>query len=573
MAKIPWPPQLRAPQIWEGTRVRTFHFCAALLALWPAAAFAQTDRDLVNDGKNPENVATQSMGFDRKSFSPLNQISASNIKRLVPIWNTSLMNDQGELAQPTVYDGVMYVVNGKETIAIDVDTGRQIWRTPVKLEKPVERQVFNRGAATIYHGKVFRVTIDNHIVALDMKTGKELWNQKYADMKDGFYSTGGPIVANGVLISGVAGGESTTRGFLDGWDPDTGKKLWRRYTIPAPGEPGSETWPKGTNAWTQGGGPTWRSGSYDPELDLVYWGVGNAEPYDPRQRQGMDSLYTNSVLAIRPKTGEMVCYYQYTPNDVYDVDATDEQILADLRVGGQPRKVMIQTNKNGFLYVLDRTNCKLIAAHPYTKVNWASKIDMKTGRPVLTDVYKRFAAGEEVEIWPSRGTNAVPAAFDPTTGLVYADAWNVPRLQKIDPNAKEDVIGETSTGVSARQPETKPGDVLGSFIAVDPLTGVKKWEVPLSNLPASAGMLATGGGLIFTGKLTGEVVALDERTGKQLWQFQTGSSVNSTAITYMHKGRQYVSIASGLGGALATRYASKIMPTGGSMWTFALMPQ
>jgi alcohol dehydrogenase (cytochrome c) len=198
---------------------------------------------------------------------------------------------------------------------------------------------------------------------------------------------------------------------------------------------------------------------------------------------------------------------------------------------------------------------------------------MQTGRPVLSDVYKRFAAGEEVEIWPSRGTNAVPSAFDPRTGLIYASTWDVPRLQKIDPNAKEDVVGENSTGVSARQPETKPGDVPGHFLAIDPLTGEKKWEVPLANLPGSAGMLATGGGVIFSGKLTGEVVALDESTGKTLWQFQTGSSVNSTAITYMHKGRQYVSIASGLGGVLATRYASKIMPTGGSMWTFALMPQ
>ncbi len=235
------------------------------------------------------------------------------------------------------------------------------------------------------------MTIDNHVLALDMKTGEQLWNQKFADAKEGYYATGGPIVANGVLISGVAGGESTTRGFLDGWDPDTGKKLWRRYTIPAPGEPGSETWPKNSDAWTQGGGPTWRSGSYDPQLDLVYWGTGNAEPYDPRPREGLDSLFTNSVLAIRPKTGEMVCYFQYTPNDVYDVDATDENVLADIQVGGQLRKVMIQTNKNGFLYVLDRTNCKLIAAHPYVKVNWATHIDLTTGRPVLTDIYKRFA--------------------------------------------------------------------------------------------------------------------------------------------------------------------------------------
>ena len=545
---------------------------AALLGLWPALGWAQTTEELVNDAKTPENVVTQSMGYDRKNYSPLAEIDKSTVKRLVPIWNSSLINDQGELAAPTVYDGVMYVINSKWSLAIDVGTGRQIWRTPVKLDQDVKRLVYNRGAATIYNGKLFRVTIDNHVLALDMKTGKEIWNQKFADMKDGYYATGGPIVANGVLISGVAGGESTTRGFLDGWDPDTGKKLWRTYTIPAPGEPGSETWPKNGEAYLQGGGPTWRSGSYDPELDLVYWGTGNAEPYDPRPREGLDSLYTNSVLALRPKTGELVCYYQYTPNDVYDVDATDEQVLADIPVNGQMRKVMIQTNKNGFLYVLDRTNCKPIAANPYTRVNWASRIDLATGRPVLTDVYKRFAAGEEVEIYPSRGTNAVPAAFDPTNGLLYAAPWDVPRLQKLAP-PKPIAIGENSTGVEARVPEVAPGQVLGYFEAINPLTGEKKWQVPLKDLPSSAGMLVTGGGLVFTGKLTGEFVALDKDTGETLWQFQTGSSVNSTAITYMHNGRQYVSIASGLGGVLATRYASKIMPAGGSMWTFALMPQ
>jgi alcohol dehydrogenase (cytochrome c) len=481
------------------------------------------------------------------------------------------MNDQGELAAPTIYNGVMYVVNGKWTFAIDVETGRQIWRTPVRLEPGIQRSAFHRGAATIYNGKLFRVTIDNHVLALDMKTGEELWNRKFADLHDGYYATGGPIVANGVLISGVAGGESTTRGFLDGLDPDTGKKLWRRYTIPAPGEPGSETWPKGSDAWTQGGGPTWRSGSYDPQLDLVYWGTGNAEPYDPRPREGLDSLFTNSVLAIRPKTGEIACYFQYTPNDVFDVDATDEHVLADIQVEGKLRKVMIQTNKNGFLYVLDRTNCKLIAAHPYVKVNWASRIDMATGRPVLTDIQKRFLAGEEVEIWPSRGTNATPIAFDPNTGLIYASTWNIPRIQKLD-KPRPAIHGGTSTGVIARVPDTRPGDALGYFAAINPLTGEKKWEVPLTDLPGSAGMLATGGGLVFTGKLTGEFIALDEGTGKTLWQFKTGSSVNSTAITYTHKGRQYVTVASGLGGIVATRYASVQMPTGGSVWTFALMP-
>ena len=546
--------------------------CATLLGFWAELGLTQTTQELLNDGKNTENVTTQSMGYDRKSYSPLKQINTSTVKRLTPIWSTSLMNDQGELAAPTIYNGVMYAINGKWTFALDVETGRQIWRTPVRLEAGITRVAFHRGAATIYNGKLFRVTIDNHLLALDMKTGEQLWNQKFADAKEGYYATGGPIIANGVLISGVAGGESTTRGFLDGWDPDTGKKLWRRYTIPSPGEPGSETWPNNSDAWTQGGGPTWRSGSYDPQLDLVYWGTGNAEPYDPKPREGLDSLFTNSVLAIRPKTGEVACYFQYTPNDVYDVDGTDESVLADIQVGGQLRKVMIQTNKNGFMYVLDRTNCKLIAAHPYVKVNWATHIDLATGRPVLTDISKRFAAGEEVEIWPSRGTNAVPIAFNPNTGLVYASTWNVPRIQKLAP-PKPIVIGETSTGVVSRFPETKPGDVFGHFAAINPLTGEKKWEIPLTDLPSSAGMLATGGGLVFTGRLTGEFIALDEDTGKTLWQFKTGSSVNSTAITYTHNGRQYVTVASGLGGILATRYAAATMPTGGSVWTFALMPE
>jgi alcohol dehydrogenase (cytochrome c) len=546
--------------------------CAALVALWAGPGLCQTTEELNSDGKNTDNVLTQSMGNSRMSYSPLHQVNKSNVSRLAPIWNASTMNELGDLAAPTVYNGVIYVINGRWSFAIDVETGRQIWRTPVNIEPGNKHVAFNRGAATIYNGKLFRVTIDNHILALDLKTGKEIWNQKFADSAEGYYATGGPIVANGVLISGESGGESTTRGFLDGWDPDTGKKLWRRYTIPAPGEPGSETWPKNSDAWKYGGGPTWRSGSYDPELDLVYWGTGNAEPYNPNPREGLDSLYTSSVLAIRPKTGEIACYYQYTPNDIYDVDGTDENILADIRIGGKIRKVMIQTNKNGFLYVLDRTNCKLIAAHPYVKVNWATQIDLDTGRPVLTDVQKRFQAGEEVEIWPSRGTNAVPSAFDPSTGLIYADTWNIPRLQKIAANAEPQELGGATTGVEARTPQMQPEDVLGHFLAINPLTGEKKWEIPLTEFPSSAGMLATGGGLIFTGKMSGEFLALDEQTGKTLWQFKTGSSVNSTAITYTHNRRQYVTIASGLGGALATRYGAAKVPAGGSIWTFALLP-
>ncbi|HEY3162274.1 MAG TPA: PQQ-dependent dehydrogenase, methanol/ethanol family [Vicinamibacterales bacterium] len=544
---------------------------AIALTICAASGLAQSGDELVNAGRNADNVTTHSMGYDRKSYSPLRQINKANVKRLVPVWTTSVWNETGELAAPAVYNGVMYVINGRWTFALDVRTGRQIWRTPVVLEQGTPGAPITRGGPTIYNGKLYRVTYDNHLVALDMKTGREVWNQKFADKQEGYYSTGAPIVANGVVISGMAGGERTTRGFLDAWDPETGAKLWRRYTIPAPGEPGSESWPRNSDAWKYGGGPTWRSGSYDPQLDLVYWGTGNAEPYDPHPREGLDSLYTSSVLAIRPKTGEIVCYYQYTPNDIYDVDGVDELLLADIQVAGRPRKVMIQANKNGFLYVIDRTNCSLIAANPYVKVTWASSVDIESGRPVLTDVYKRFFAGEEVEIWPSRGTNAVPIAFDPATALVFASTWDVPRVQKIAA-PKPQVLGADSTGVTARIPDLKPGDVIGHFVALNPLTGEKKWDVPLTDLPSSAGMLATAGGLVFTGKLTGEFLALDAATGKTLWQFQTGSSVNATAITYTQGGRQYVSIASGRGGTLANRYAAEKVPAGGSVWTFALMP-
>jgi len=548
---------------------------ATMLCVWPGLGLAQTTEELVNDGKNPQHVTTQSMGYDRKNYSPLEEINKSNVRRLVPVWSTSLMNDLGELAAPTLYNGVLYAINSRWTFAIDVETGKQIWRAPVQIE-PGAQGVAQygaapRGAATIYNGRLFRTTLDNHLLALDMKTGKELWNQRFADWHEGYSSSSAPIVANGVVISGMAGGESTTRGFLDGWDPETGKKLWRRYTIPEPGEPGSETWPRDSDAWKLGGGPTWRSGSYDPQLDLVYWGTGNAEPYDPRPRGGLDSLYTSSVIAIRPKTGEIACYFQYTPNDVYDVDGVDENVLADMPIGGQMRKVMIQANKNGFLYVLDRTNCKLVTAHPYTKVNWASHIDLATGRPVLTDLYKRFFAGEEVEIYPQRGSNAVPIAFNPNTGLVYTSSWNQPRIQKLAP-PKPLVLGKSYTLVEGRSPVFQPGDVLGNFVAINPLTGEKKWEIPLTDMPSSAGTLVTGGGLVFTGKATGEFIALDEETGKTLWQFKTSSSINSTAITYMYKGRQYVTVASGLGGLLARRFAAEKVPTGGSMWTFALLP-
>jgi alcohol dehydrogenase (cytochrome c) len=538
---------------------------AALLCCWWGHATAQTVQELIDNPKNGENVTTFGMGYHLNQYSSLNQINKSNIKRLVPIWSTSLSNDAGELAQPTIYNGVMYVVNGHWTFALDVATGQLIWRTPVEYERAAARVgqpgVIMRGGAAIYDGKLFRETIDCHVVALDMKTGKEIWKQKFADYKEGYTGIISPLVANGVVITGMAGGDRTTRGFLDGWDPETGKKLWRRYTIPAPGEPG---------AWKYGGGATWLNGSYDPEIDLVYWGTGNAEPYNPAYRGGADNLYTASMIAIRPKTGELVWHYQYIPNESFDFDGSAEPVLVDLRIDGQPRKVLLSANKNGFMYVIDRTNGQLIAAHPFVKVNWASHIDLKTGRPVLTDILQRAVKGETVEIWPSRGTNASLMAFNPKTGLVYVNSWEIARILKY--TKFEFVLGQGSTGVetSFRAPD---GEAWGYHMAFDPLTGKAKWKIPLMETASSAGMLATDGGLLFTGLLNGEFISLDQDTGQTLWKFKTGSAINSPPITYTHQGRQFVTVLSGVGGVVNRRLKGyDLIPTGGSVTTFALIP-
>ena len=550
---------------------------AALLCCWCSCAMAQTAQELIDNGKNSENVTTFGMGYRLNQYSPLDQINTANVKRLVPVWSTALMSDAGEMGQPTVYDGVMYVVNGNWTFALDVETGQQIWRTPVDYDRAATRissvGAVMRGGATIYNGKLFRETLDCNVVALDMKTGKQVWKQNFADFKEGYTGIIAPLVANGVIISGVAGGDRTTRGFLDGWDPETGQHLWRRYTIPAPGEPGSETWPndKMPDAWKYGGGATWLNGAYDPDLDLVYWGTGNAEPYNPVYRDGKDSLYTASVLAIRPKTGEIAWHYQYIPNESYDFDGTFEPVLADLTIDGQPRKVLLNANKNGFMYVIDRTNGKLIAAHPFVKVNWATGIDLKTGRPVLTDVYDRAIKGETVEIWPSRGVNASLVAFNPKTGLVYLNSWEIARILKY---TKVDfVLGAGSTGVDTSFRTPPAGEPWGYHMAFDPLTGKAVWKVPVTGTVISAGMLSTDGGLLFTGRLNGEFIALDQKTGELLWKFKTSSGINAPPITYTHQGRQYVTVLSGIGGAVnRTMKATDGTPTGGSVWTFALMP-
>ena len=544
-----------------------------LLSFCFQTSFSQTAQEITSGGKNTDNVLSHGMGYDARSWSTLTQINKSNIKKLVPVWNFSLANDMGELSQPTVYNGVMYVVNGNWTFAIDIATGRQIWRTPVQYDRAALRVTtggaYLRGHATLYNGKLFRQYIDGHVAALDMKTGKEIWKTKFAEWKESYGGIVQPMIANGVLISGMSGGDRTARGFIDGYDPETGKQLWRRWTVPAPGEPGSETWPNKDmpDAWKYGGGATWQPVTYDPEMDLVFVGTGNAEPYNPKYRQGMDSLYTASVLAIRPKTGEMVWYYQVLPNDSFDFDATAENIVADIQVEGKPRKVLVNVNKNGFVYVLDRTNGKVIAAHPFTAQNWAKYIDLKTGKPVLTDLLDRAIKGETIDLNPRLGTNSSLSAFNQKTGMLYLNSWEILRVMKfVDEKL---VVGSGYTGIET---SSKIPEITGYHVAMNPLTGKTAWKIPLRDFAVSAGTLGTDSGLLFTGKLTGEVIALDQANGKQLWQFKTGSSVNAPPITYTYKGVQYVTVLSGRGGSNPSRSAGAVIPTGGSVWTFALMP-
>jgi alcohol dehydrogenase (cytochrome c) len=557
--------------------MRSIIIAAALSTVLPLAAFAQSSDDLKNDEKTPENVLVYGMGYSAHRYSPLTQINKENVSRLVPVWSYSLGDLNGGESFPIVDNGVIYVTTHDSTTAVDALTGRQIWR--VKHEYPpatlrvVCCGIVNRGAA-IYDGMIIRALMDDRIVALDAKTGKQIWEAKSPDPAtpaNGYAMTGAPLIVNGIVIVGVAGAEFSNRGFIEAYDAKTGKHLWRDYTIPAKGEPGSETWQG--DSYLTGGGSSWVTGSYDPDLDLVFWGVGNPAPWNPRARQG-DNLFTNSVWAIRPKTGERVWYFQASPHDPFDFDAVGTPINATLKVNGSPEKVVIQANRNGFLYVLDAKTGKLLAANPFGKVNWASAIDMKTGRPVLTDVYKGAVAGEKVTVWPSISgvTNWQHFSYSPRTGLAYINILNVgmtyqaPEPPKLKPGQPSGVPTVKRTVV------TDNPNVRGYLEAVDPLTGAIKWKTPYRS-PNYSSTMVTASDLVFTGTMTGEFQAVDADTGKILWRFQTPSGIVGQPVTWEKDGKQYITVMSGLGGVYALHGGDPNLqnqPTGMTLFTFAL---
>ena len=545
---------------------------AAASVLMAGAVSAQSLDDLKNDHKTTGDVLTYGMGYNNQRYSPLRSINKGNVGKLVPVWNYSLNNPQGQESQPIVYQGVMYVTSHTSTVAIDALTGKQVWKHELEFTPEVFKMaccgLVNRGAA-LYNGKLYRTTLDSHVLALDAKTGKQLWKSQVIDYKLGHAMTGAPIIAAGVLMTGIAGGEYGTRGFIDGWDPETGKRLWRTFTTATGNEKGADTWPGDTAQ--KGGASTWLTGAYDPDLDLVYWGTGNGGPWNPEVRKG-DNLYVCSVIAFRPKTGEIAWHYQFSPNDPYDYDSTDPGMLVDMKVGGAMRKVLIQANRNGFFYVLDRTNGKLLAANPYIKVNWADGIDMKTGRPIESAKTKSIRNGGDEEIFPSvlGGKNWNPMSWNPATGLAYGNTFNLSWMYKIaKPEYKQ---GEWYLGIDFRGVNMPKDEPHGYLSAIDPMTGKSKWKTAWPSVPSMSGTLSTAGGLVFAGSATGEFLAFDAQTGKKLWQFQTGSGIIGLPVTWEHKGKQYVSVVSGAGGVWAllgdARHAA--VPAGGSVWTFAV---
>jgi alcohol dehydrogenase (cytochrome c) len=488
------------------------------------------------------------------------------------------MNDnRGAESFPIIHDGIVYATTHNSTAAVDALTGKPIWRVaheyPPETLRVVCCGIVNRGAA-IYEGKIVRSLMNNVVIAMDAKTGKELWRTASpapATIENGYAMTGAPLIVGGIAIVGVAGAEYGHRGFIEGYDANTGKHLWRHYNVPADGEKGADTWEKDSNV--TGGGSSWVTGSYDPELDLVYWGTGNPSPWNPRGRKG-DNLYTNSIVAIKPKTGEMAWHYQTSPNDPFDYDAVQTPILATLKINGKPQKVVMQANRSGLLYVVDAATGKLLAANPFDKVNWTDGVDLKTGRPNYTDVFHGAVAGRNVTVWPSTsgGINWQHVAFSPVTQKLYMNTLHIGMTYQA-PEPEQFTPGKPSgPGTVKRTTIFDDPNVRGYLKAVDPLTGKSSWEVPFKS-PNWSSTLVTKSNVVFTGLMTGEFQAYDADKGKLLWSFQTNSGMLSQPVTWEKNGRQYVTVLSGMGGLYAVRAADPnlaLVPPGATIWTFAL---
>jgi alcohol dehydrogenase (cytochrome c) len=470
--------------------------------------------------------------------SPLTQINRDNVASLVPQWSYHVSGATHLEATPLVYDGILYVTNSNEVHALDARTGRPIWKYHEVLSK---RSEVNRGVA-ILGDAIFFVTSDAHLIALHRKTGGVLWDRQYADPERGQFATLAPMALKDRVIVGVSGGDGGMRGFVAAFAAATGQELWRFWTVPAPGEPGAETWGEMGPEW--GGAATWLSGTYDPDLNLLYWTTGNPWPdFYGGARHG-DNLYSDSLLALDVDSGKLKWYFQFTPHDTRDWDAQAWPVLVDAVYQGGLRKLLVHPNRNGYFYVLDRATGEFLRATPFVeRLNWAQGIDRR-GRPI--EIPGREPSPNGTRICPSvRGaSNWMSPSYNPATGLLY-----VPTLEQCDTytsSAKKAEPLQNFAGTGGESLSREPGQFF--LRALDPTTGAKRWEYPMTGRGEMwAGTVSTAGGLVFFGDDDGQLVALDARTGQYLWHFSMGEPLNASPMTYMADGKQYVAITSSTG--------------------------
>jgi len=548
-------------------------FAASLL---PLSAAAQSQKEWNTYGGDQSNTR----------FSGLAQINTSNVQNLKVAWVAQLGSLEAQESTPLVIGDTLYVTTSagpKYVYAINAKDGTPKWKYAPEIPADVQQTTCcgldNRGAA-FARGKLFVGRLDGHLVALDAKTGKELWKTRVVDYHDGAAITSPPTLAKNLVITGYAGGEYGIRGAIAAFDQETGKEVWRTYTIPGAGDPETETW-KG-ESWKHGGGAAWLVGSYDPKLNLVYYGTSNAAPWGASER-GPDSsdygqftnLYTASTLALDADTGKIVWHYQSTPYDTWDYDGVNELVLAELDIEGQKTPVALKADRNGFFYVLNRQTGALISAQPFVTVNWAKNVDLETGRPIENPEKRpRFDVWAK-DICPNLfgGKNWEHMAYNPLTGLVYIPSFNL--CMDLVGRKEQYKRGAFFLAEEFDLDKPGPGGFMSEMLAWDPVKQQKVWGSK-EELPIMGGALTTAGGLVFHGNIQGWFKALDAKTGKELWKFNAGSGISQGAITYELDGKQYVAVVSGrlktppsfLGRTGERIFASS--PEGGALIVFEL---
>jgi alcohol dehydrogenase (cytochrome c) len=520
------------------------HLALALAFAPTASAQEPSAERLQRSDREPQNWLTYYGNYQGWRYSALAQINRENVRQLVPVFAFHTGRPEGGLnATPLVVDGVLYLAGPfNRVFALDAATGRQLWKYFYKLpETTIPYTPGTRGIA-VGHGLVFLGTLDNHVVALDAKTGREVWDVEVEDVRQcGCNITSAPLVVKDKVIVGGTGGETAHRGYLNAFDARTGKHIWRFYTIPGPGEPGFETWDR--DSWKYGGAPTWLTGSYDPQLNTLYWGVGNpSSDFYGELRKG-DNLYTNSIIALDPDTGRLKWYFQEIPHDLYDFDSAYECVLVDVERDGRRQSLLVHPNKGGYTWVIDRVTGKYIGAWPHIEtINWLKGVDAKGQPHGLLPV----PLDTETFVCPNAagGRSWNHSAYSPRTGWWYntGTEW----CGTIRPRRQEVEEGRELFGgdIGFSPPRDKPA--YGHIDAYDPLSGAKRWSHRMKYVNLSS-LLATGGDLIFAGDVEGQAFALDARTGERLWSFNTGGGISGSAISYSVNGRQYIAIPTGMG--------------------------